>query len=63
MTIGAILQCASFSLPQFIVGRIVTGFGNGFITASVPVWQSECAKAEHRGYLVMIEGALSTSAL
>lgn len=27
MIIGAILQAASYSLPQLIVGRIVTGFG------------------------------------
>jgi hypothetical protein len=37
---GSIIQAASFGLAQFIVGRIVTGFGNGFITATVPVWQS-----------------------
>ena len=27
MIVGAILQCSSFSLAQFIVGRLVTGFG------------------------------------
>ena len=26
MVIGATLQCTSFSLPQFIVGRLVTGY-------------------------------------
>lgn len=84
MTVGAILQTAAFGLPQLIVGRIVTGVGNGCesparqldwrclpdapaaadtharlrspnpppgITATVPVWQSECARAEHRGRL------------
>lgn len=60
MTVGAILQCASYHLPQMIVGRIVTGVGNGFITATVPMWQSECAKPEVRGLLVMIEGSLIT---
>ena len=29
MIVGAILQCSSFSLAQLIVGRIITGFGNG----------------------------------
>ncbi|KAH9208327.1 general substrate transporter [Leptodontidium sp. 2 PMI_412] len=58
MCIGAAIQCASFSLTQFIVGRIITGVGNGFVTATVPMWQSECAKAERRGAMVMIEGAL-----
>ena len=27
MVVGAILQCTSYSLPQLIVGRLVTGFG------------------------------------
>jgi MFS family permease len=29
MIIGAVLQTASYGLPQLIVGRVVTGFGNG----------------------------------
>nr|SIP56045.1 putative Sugar Porter [Yarrowia galli] len=63
MTIGAILQCASYSLGQFIVGRVVSGIGNGFITATVPMLQSECAKPERRGKLVMLEGALITAGI
>ncbi|KAK9481479.1 general substrate transporter [Lipomyces starkeyi] len=63
MTIGTAIQCSSFSLAQFIIGRIVTGCGNGFITATVPMWQSECAKAEARGQLVMIQGALITGGI
>ncbi|ODM20250.1 hypothetical protein SI65_03303 [Aspergillus cristatus] len=58
MTIGAVIQCAAFGLLQFIVGRIITGIGNGFVTATVPMWQSECAKPHRRGAMVMIEGAL-----
>lgn len=27
MCIGALLQCTSYQLGQFIVGRLVTGFG------------------------------------
>lgn len=60
MIIGAILQCSAFSLPHFIVGRIITGMGNGLNTSTVPTWQSECSKAHRRGMLVMIEGALIT---
>ncbi|KAF8851067.1 hypothetical protein BDZ45DRAFT_767899 [Acephala macrosclerotiorum] len=52
MCIGAAIQYTFFSLAQ-----IVTGVGNGFVTATVPMWQSECAKAERRGATVMIEGA------
>ncbi|GKZ98778.1 hypothetical protein AnigIFM60653_000112 [Aspergillus niger] len=60
MCIGALLQCTSYQLGQFIVGRLVTGFGNGMNTSTVPTWQSECCKSNHRGMLVMIEGAMIT---
>ncbi|KAL4749996.1 hypothetical protein BDW72DRAFT_122587 [Aspergillus terricola var. indicus] len=60
MVIGALLQCTSYHLPQFIIGRLVTGFGNGMNTSTVPTWQSECCKANKRGQLVMIEGAMIT---
>lgn len=58
MIIGAILQTASFSLPQLIVGRWITGFGNGMNTSTVPTWQSETSKPHRRGQMVMIEGSL-----
>ena len=35
MVVGAILQCSAFSLAHLIVGRIVTGFGNGRSSSSV----------------------------
>lgn len=38
----------------------MTGLGNGFITATVPTWQSECSKPHFRGALVMFEGAMIT---
>jgi MFS family permease len=60
MIVGAVLQCASYALPQFIVGRIITGIGNGLNTSTVPTWQSECSRSHRRGQLVMIEGALIT---
>ncbi|PYH91003.1 MFS monosaccharide transporter [Aspergillus ellipticus CBS 707.79] len=60
MVVGALLQCTSYDLAQFIVGRLVTGFGNGMNTSTVPTWQSECCKSNHRGQLVMIEGAMIT---
>lgn len=33
-----------------------TGLGVGAFTATVPMWVSECAKAEYRGRLVLLEG-------
>ncbi|MCJ1398594.1 hypothetical protein MMC11_001794 [Xylographa trunciseda] len=63
MVIGAAVQCSSFSLPQLIVGRLVTGVGNGLNTSTVPTWQSECSKSHRRGQLVMIEGAMITGGI
>lgn len=60
MCIGAILQCTSYELAQLVVGRLVTGFGNGINTSTVPTWQSECCKSHRRGQMVMIEGAMIT---
>lgn len=63
MVVGAALQCSSFSLGQFISGRLVTGFGNGLNTSTVPTWQSECSRSHRRGQLVMIEGAMITGGI
>jgi len=63
MTIGALLQCTSYSLAQLIVGRLVTGLGNGMNTSTVPTWQSETAQSHKRGPLVMIEGMLITAGI
>ena len=55
MAIGAILQIASYGVPQMIVGRIVAGLGNGMNTATAPVWQAETSKAAWRGKLIVVE--------
>ncbi|KAI7761927.1 hypothetical protein LZL87_004234 [Fusarium oxysporum] len=55
-TIGATLQASFYSLPQLIVGRLVSGYGFGHITATAPNWQAECSGAAHRGAAVMLEG-------
>lgn len=59
VTVGVILQCSAFGLPQLIIGRVVTGVRNGFLTASVPTWLSECAKPERRGALNRVTAALN----
>ncbi|KAK5166095.1 uncharacterized protein LTR77_008356 [Saxophila tyrrhenica] len=58
MVLGATLQCSSFSLGQLIASRLITGFGNGMNTSTVPTWQSETSKSHRRGQMVMIEGSL-----
>ncbi|KAF3761856.1 hypothetical protein M406DRAFT_64951 [Cryphonectria parasitica EP155] len=54
--IGIILEASSFGLPQFIVGRVILGFGVGQLSSIVPVWQSETAGAANRGRHVVIDG-------
>lgn len=60
MVVGAILQASATTLEHFIIGRIITGLGNGGNTSTVPMWQSETCSAHKRGKLVMVEGALIT---
>lgn len=38
MLVGTAIQASSTTLAQLIVGRIVTGCGNGMNTSSIPVW-------------------------
>ena len=55
-TIGQILQCTAFSLPQFVVGRVILGFGIGQLNVTVPVWQTESSDAGKRGRKVIVAG-------
>ncbi|WVQ67997.1 uncharacterized protein L199_006203 [Kwoniella botswanensis] len=59
LIIGATLQTAAFGIPQLIVGRIVTGLGNGINTSTVPVWHSETTHAHDRGKALAIELAIN----
>lgn len=63
MIVGAALQASAFTIEHFIIGRIITGLGNGANTSTVPMWQSETCSAHKRGKLVMIEGALITGGI
>ncbi|KAA8611866.1 Sugar transporter STL1 [Pyrenophora tritici-repentis] len=54
--VGEILQCTSFQLVQFIIGRFVLGWGVGALSATVPVWQSECSSSANRGKHVVLDG-------
>lgn len=61
MIIGVIIQIASVppnagATAQFIIGRFITGIGNGINTSTVPTYQAECCPAHNRGKLICIEG-------
>ena len=62
LIIGVLISVTTFrdswGLGQFVIGRVVTGIGNGLNTATIPVWQSECSGAHNRGFLVCFEGAM-----
>ncbi|GAD97952.1 hypothetical protein FG04062.1 [Paecilomyces variotii No. 5] len=59
LAVGTVLQCSAFGLPQLIVGRIITGIGNGVITSTIPVWHAELVRATNRGSFITTE--LSTN--
>ncbi|KAI5801273.1 general substrate transporter [Geopyxis carbonaria] len=59
MIIGTIILVSSFSIPQLIVGRIVTGIGNGFNSSTIPVYQSESSPARVRGMLLSTQGVVT----
>ncbi|KAK3335894.1 sugar transporter [Cercophora scortea] len=62
MIIGVVIQvtCQAGASPlaQFIVGRVVTGVGNGINTSTIPTYQAECSKTSNRGLLICIEGSV-----
>ncbi|KAJ9654419.1 hypothetical protein H2201_009003 [Coniosporium apollinis] len=60
MLVGGVLQTSAWNVAQITVGRVISGIGLGLQVATVPSWQSECAKPHSRGRWVMIEGGLQT---
>ncbi|KAI0184701.1 general substrate transporter [Xylaria flabelliformis] len=60
MIIGTLIQVTAYPghapLAQFIIGRIVTGLGNGMNTSTIPTYQAECSKTSNRGLLICIQG-------
>ncbi|KAJ4167473.1 hypothetical protein NW754_011288 [Fusarium falciforme] len=55
MIIGGVIQSAAFGAAQLIVGRLISGVGNGMNTSIVPVYVSECSHAKHRGRAVAVQ--------
>ena len=62
MILGVIIQVTaqahSNPLAQFIIGRVITGVGNGINTSTIPTYQAECSKTTNRGLLICIEGGV-----
>jgi sugar porter (SP) family MFS transporter len=62
MILGVIIQVTSIkgskATVQFIIGRTVTGIGNGINTSTIPTYQAECSRTTNRGLLICIEGGV-----
>lgn len=59
MIIGTVILASSYTIAQLLVGRIVTGLGNGMNSSTAPVYQSECSPAEYRGALLTLQGTVT----
>lgn len=59
MIIGTAILTSSYTIAQLLVGRIVTGFGNGMNSSTAPVYQSECSPASIRGALLTLQGTVT----
>ncbi|RDW77152.1 hypothetical protein BP6252_05205 [Coleophoma cylindrospora] len=59
MIIGTILLGSSTTLAQLLVGRIVTGVGNGFNSSTIPMYQSELCRPANRGILLSMQGTIT----
>jgi MFS family permease len=53
--IGAVIQSSSFGIAQFLVGRLIAGFGLGIMTTIIPVWLTECAMPKSRGRMMAMQ--------
>ncbi|QIW99834.1 hypothetical protein AMS68_005352 [Peltaster fructicola] len=62
MILGVIIQVTPMAghnaTAQFIIGRTITGVGNGINTSTIPTYQAECSKTTNRGLLICIEGGV-----
>ncbi|CAG8076186.1 unnamed protein product [Penicillium salamii] len=59
MILGTAILATSTTVAQLIVGRIVTGVGNGMNSSTAPVYQSESAPSEIRGTLLTLQGTMT----
>ncbi|KIW81276.1 hypothetical protein Z517_04301 [Fonsecaea pedrosoi CBS 271.37] len=59
MILGTAVLASSTTIAQLIVGRIVTGVGNGMNSSTAPVFLSECSPASHRGLLNTLQGTVT----
>lgn len=59
MIIGTIILASPTTLAQLLVGRIVTGLGNGFNSSNIPAYQAELCPPHKRGLLLSLQGTVT----
>lgn len=59
MIVGTVLLGSATTQAQLLVGRIVTGVGNGFNSSTIPMYQSEMCKPGNRGVLLSLQGTVT----
>jgi MFS family permease len=59
MIVGTIILARSATVAQLLVGRIITGIGNGFNSSNIPPYQTELAGAKNRGQLLCLQGVVT----
>jgi MFS family permease len=52
LIVGTVLMGSAYERIQFMVARVLTGIGIGYITSVTPVYQSEISPAQQRGWQV-----------
>ncbi|ODM14528.1 hypothetical protein SI65_10014 [Aspergillus cristatus] len=52
VVVGGALQAAAYHTAMLLIGRLVTGFGVGSLTMTVPVYQAEISPPRWRGTIV-----------
>ena len=53
--VGASLQTSAYTVAHLVIGRVITGFGTGIDSSTVPMYQSELCRKEKRGGIVSTE--------
>ncbi|GAA5881473.1 hypothetical protein JCM16303_005668 [Sporobolomyces ruberrimus] len=62
MSLGVVIQITAirghWAGGQFLIGRTITGIGNGMNTSTIPSWMAECSRSHNRGLLICIEASM-----
>ncbi|GAA5817299.1 hypothetical protein MFLAVUS_010843 [Mucor flavus] len=52
--VGGVLQTASNTIVQILMGRLIAGFGIGFLSTVLPVYTAELSRAHNRGRVTVL---------